>query len=235
MKYLSLILVFTVLFSCAKKEKEYSRMDNGDAERSVTVEQIQKAGDYTYLYVNEDEGSYWIAVSEDNFEKGETLYFSSYLVMNEFQSKELDKTFDQILFVDKVSRVAGQSAVETRAPSKASPHEKSRMGSMLDSIKIAPAEGGVSIAELYGQAEQLKDKEVIVRGKIVKINSDIMDRNWVHIMDGTKGERSDLTFTTNEVFQLGDTVTVKGKVAVDKDFGGGYVYPLIVEEANLIE
>ena len=50
-------------------------------------------------------------------------------------------------------------------------------------------------------------------------------------MYGTKGERSDLTFTTQEEFQIGDTVTVKGVIAVDKEYGAGYVYPVILEDA----
>ena len=51
-------------------------------------------------------------------------------------------------------------------------------------------------------------------------------------MDGTKGEnRSDLTFTTKDVVQVGDTVTFEGTLAIDREFGAGYVYPLIVEDA----
>ncbi|MDX2415239.1 MAG: hypothetical protein QNK33_08605 [Bacteroidales bacterium] len=92
----------------------------------------------------------------------------------------------------------------------------------------------MTIAELYDGAEKYKDKEVIIRGQVVKVNMDIMDRNWVHLMDGTKaGDKSDLTFTTKEVLKVGDTVTFKGILAIDKEFGAGYVYPLIVEGATL--
>ena len=80
-------------------------------------------------------------------------------------------------------------------------------------------------------ASYLDQKELVVRGQVIKINRDIMNRNWVHIMDGTKGLRSDLTFTTQEDFQIGDTVTVKGTIAVDKEYGAGYVYPVILEDA----
>jgi hypothetical protein len=232
--YLILALSFSVFFSCGKKEKEYSRVANSNTEHAVTVEQVQNAGGYTYLLVEEDGESYWIAVSKDDFEAGDKLYFTSFVEMKDFKSKELDKTFDQILFVDWISSEPGQMKAEKESTSSASPHKRNQVEKMLDSIKIDPAPGGISIGQLYRDAEKYKDKEVIVSGQVVKINNGIMDRNWVHIMDGTRGDRSDLTFTTTSDFQMGDTVTIKGKVAVDKDFGGGYVYPLIVEEADLV-
>ena len=234
MKYHILTLSFLILFSCGKKEKEYSKIQNTGLERAVTVEEMQNAGDYTYLQVAEEGESFWIAVSREDFKPGETVYFSSFIEMKDFKSKELDRTFDQILFVDAVSREPGGTSGAAQSETAASPHKRTRMDAMLDSIKIAPAPGGMSIADLYGKSEEYKDKEVTLRGQVVKINRDIMDRNWVHIMDGTRGERSDLTFTSTSDFQVGDTVTIRGKVSVDKDFGGGYVYPLIVEEAELV-
>jgi hypothetical protein len=235
MKYYILTLSLLILFSCGKKEKEYNKIQIPGLERAVTVEKTEDAGDYTYLQVEEEGVSYWIAVSREDFKPGEKLYFSNFIEMKEFTSKELDRTFDQILFVDFVSRQPGGSSGVQEAGEKASPHQRTRVDKMLDSIKIDPAPGGISIEELYGKSEEYKDKEVILRGQVVKINRDIMDRNWVHIMDGTRGERSDLTFTTTDDFEIGDTVTIKGRVSIDKDFGGGYVYPLILEEADLVK
>ncbi|MCP4882737.1 MAG: hypothetical protein GY908_03010, partial [Flavobacteriales bacterium] len=99
-------------------------------------------------------------------------------------------------------------------------------------IKISPVSGGYSIGDLYTNAEKYNKQIVKVRGQVVKVNMDIMDRNWVHLMDGTKGEnRSDLTFTTKDVVKVGDTVTFEGTLALDREFGAGYVYPLLVEDA----
>jgi len=206
-------------------------MSSPDAERSILIEEIVDAGSYTYLFVKEGDDAYWMAVTKDDFEEGQTLYFTGSMEMKDFKSKELDRTFERILFVDQVYNKPGQSKVTKR---EVPAHGQDRMSTLLDSIKIAPAKGGLSIEELYKRADEFKNKEVIVKGQIVKINKDIMDRNWVHIMDGTKGDKSDLTFTTQSDFQIGDTVVVKGIVAVDKDFGGGYVYPLILEEADLL-
>lgn len=235
MKNILIVLSLLALISCGKKDKDYRSIANPNEPREVIVQKSEPAGNYTYLSVEDGDESYWIAVAGKGFEKGETIYFKSFVEMNDFKSKELDRTFESILFVDQFSREpdgldkAVPSGAETANP------RKNRMDALIDSIKIAPAPGGISIAELYGNAEKYKDKEVVVSGQIVKINRDIMDRNWVHIMDGTRVDRSDLTFTTTEDFQMGDTITIRGKVALDKDFGAGYVYPLIVEEAEQIQ
>ena len=69
---------------------------------------------------------------------------------------------------------------------------------------------------------------------MIKVNSNIMDRNWVHLMDGTKGpDKASLTFTTIENIQVGDTVMLEGILAVNKEFGAGYVYPVIIEKAEI--
>jgi hypothetical protein len=235
MKNILIAFSLLALISCGKKDKDYRSIANPNEPREVIVQKSEPAGNYTYLSVEDGDESYWIAVAGKGFENGETIYFKSFVEMNDFKSKELDRTFESILFVDQFSREpdgldkAAPSGAETANP------RKNRMDALIDSIKIAPAPGGISIAELYGNAEKYKNKEVVVRGQIVKINRDIMDRNWVHIMDGTRVDRSDLTFTTTEDFQMGDTITIRGKVALDKDFGAGYVYPLIVEEAEQIQ
>lgn len=235
MKKIIFVFSLIALLSCGKKDKDYRSFADPNQPREVIVEKSEPAGDYTYLSVNDGDESYWIAVSGKDFEKGETIYFKSFLEMNDFKSKELDRTFESILFVNEFSREPDGLDKGPLKGSETSSPRKNLMDTLIDSIKIAPAPGGVSIAELYGSAEKYKDSKVIVRGQIVKINRDVMDRNWVHIMDGTRIDRSDLTFTTGEDFQIGDTVTVRGKVAVNKDFGAGYVYPLIIEEAEQVQ
>ena len=90
--------------------------------------------------------------------------------------------------------------------------------------------------EIVGQGEKLKDKPVVVRGKVVKYNPGIMGKNWIHLRDGTGSEASstnDILVTTMHEAKLGDVVTVKGTVRANKDFGGGYAYKVLVEDATL--
>ena len=99
----------------------------------------------------------------------------------------------------------------------------------LKAIELPGVPGAIPIAEVFEKADQFSNKEITVQGIVVKVNRDIMEKHWVHLLDGSTADRSDLTFSTVEDFQLGDTVLVKGTLAVNKDFGGGYVYPVILE------
>lgn len=104
--------------------------------------------------------------------------------------------------------------------------------------KVAKATGADArtVSEVWAQKGQLKEKSVTVRGKVVKYSAGIMGKNWVHVRDGSgSNEKSDndLTVTTKDETKVGDTVTVQGTVRTDKDFGAGYAYPVIVEDAKL--
>jgi len=105
----------------------------------------------------------------------------------------------------------------------------------VDLTGIERAEGGKTVAELFAEKEQLAGQPVVVRGKVVKTNAMVMDTNWLHIRDGSGEEgTNDLTVTTKaELPKVGDTVVVSGVVSVDKDFGMGYVYPVILENAEV--
>ncbi len=91
-----------------------------------------------------------------------------------------------------------------------------------------------TVEKLYQDKAALSGHEVQVRGKVVKVNNGVMKRNFLHIQDGTGKEGSnDLTVTSDETANVGDEVTITGTVAVDKDFGAGYTYPLLVEKAKI--
>lgn len=227
------ILCLTILMSCDNKKKDYAPIQKTIDQNEVTIKEVLQTGTYTYLFVQEAQQEYWMAVQKFNAKVGEKIYFVEAMEMNNFESKELDKVFDKIFFVDQISKTPiDASSRKAEVINK----KQKEMQHLLDSIKINPAPGGQSIRELYNNADRFKQKTVIVRGQVVKVNMDIMDRNWVHLVDGTKGsDKSDLTFTTQELVKVGDTVVFKGVLAIDREFGAGYVYPLIVEEAVLIQ
>jgi hypothetical protein len=103
-----------------------------------------------------------------------------------------------------------------------------------DFTGLKPAEGGQTVAEIYTTSEQLAGKPVKVRGKVVKYNAEIMGRNWVHIQDGTGAVGdNDLLVTSVAKAKVGDTVLVEGTVAINKDFGAGYKYRVLVEDAKV--
>ena len=106
----------------------------------------------------------------------------------------------------------------------------------VDLAGIAKADGGKTIAEVFAEKDQLAGQPVVFRGKVVKTNPNIMGKNWLHVRDGSGAEgANDLTVTTGgtTVPNVGDTVLVKGTVALNKDFGMGYQYDVIVEDAEV--
>ena len=107
-----------------------------------------------------------------------------------------------------------------------------------EKIKVEKAKGAdaCTVSEAYEKAAKLDKKTVVVRGKVVKVSKAIMGKNWVHLRDGSgdpaKGTNN-LVVTTQDVPKVGDVVTAKGTLHKDKDFGAGYKYQAIVEEATV--
>lgn len=229
MRITVLIFCITLLMSCESKKKDYAPLTKGIAQNEVTVNEVQQTSGYTYILAQQSNQEIWLAVARTDVKVGEKLYFTEAMEMSNFESKELNRVFDKIFFIDQISR---QPIDAETKKAEVIAKKQEGMQKLLDSIKISPAVDGQSIGELYANAENFNKQKVKVRGQVVKINMDIMDRNWVHLVDGTKGDnKSDLTFTTKDVVQVGDTVTFEGVLATDREFGAGYVYPVIVEDA----
>ena len=125
---------------------------------------------------------------------------------------------------------------ENSSPSAASPHEMppghERFLNQSPVEKVEPVEGAIRIADLVNNRNQYEGKLIKVTGKCVKVNSEIMGRNWIHLQDGS-GENFDLTVTTDESVELGTIVTMEGTIALNKDFGAGYRYDVIMEGATV--
>ena len=101
-------------------------------------------------------------------------------------------------------------------------------------ISVEPAVGGITIGQLFSDKDSYADKTVAIKGQVTKVNRAILEKNWVHIQDGTSAsDKFDLTITTLENVNVGDVVTFEGKITLNKDFGAGYKYDVIMEEANL--
>jgi len=123
----------------------------------------------------------------------------------------------------------------TEAPAMPADHPAAKPGEEVDLSGIAKAEGGKTVAEVFAEKASLAGKPVTVRGKVVKVNGGIMGKNWLHVRDGSGAEgTNDLTVTTSgELPELGTIVVVTGPVTLDKDFGMGYQYAVILEDAEV--
>lgn len=229
--FVVMMMGVVLMTSCVKKKKEAVQpLDTGSMVHEVTVKKALQANAYTYLFVNENDQDYWVAVNKMEPVVGGTYYFGQAMEMKDFKSNDLDTVFSSVFFIQKLTTSKSESTLTMQ-----NPHGKAPGRQAIDkdeSISVEPVEGGISIASLFENKGDYAGKEVLVRGKVVKVNSGIMNRNWVHIQDGTSTDGAyDLTLTTDAVVAVGDVVTMQGTVALDKDFGAGYFYDVIIEGA----
>ena len=225
--YLFFISIFIIVACSEEKNENINEMDELKSEPHIAkvVEKIP-SNNYLYLNVSENKETFWIAVPAMTIDIGETIYFSKYMVMSDFKSENIDRTFDTILFVEDARKSATPDEMK-KIHSGATSVEK-------QDIKIEPLEEGKTIQQIYTDKLSLNGKIVTIKGKVVKFNKQIMKRNWIHIQDGTGDENSyDLVVTTNDDVMVGDVITAEGKLSVDKDFGAGYFFPVIIEEAKI--
>ena len=189
------------------------------------VLEVKDVPNYTYLRLKTKDGETWAAVSTAPVKIGAEVTIENAAIMNNFESKSMKKTFPTILFGTLGGAVGSAPVV---GPAKASD------GDIL--IPKARGENARTVAEIVTKGTELKDKPVLVRGRVVKYNSGIMGKNWIHLRDGSgsaANNTNDILVTTNNQAKLGDILTVKGVVHTDKKFGSGYSYKVLIEEATL--
>lgn len=96
------------------------------------------------------------------------------------------------------------------------------------------AEPVKTVASLYKDKATLAGKTISTQGKVVKVNNGIMGRNFLHLQDGTGDASSnDLVVTSKQTANVGDQIKISGVVVINRDFGAGYSYPLLIEEASI--
>ncbi len=230
------IVLALVSLSCREKNQEQQAQQQNMQQREATVDvhtavvqEVIQATSYTYLKVKEEDKDFWIAINKREIEVGAKVSFMGGLEMKNFQSKDLQRTFETIYFVN---RIIGDESSTTQQP-MSMPHQTKPEPEKME-VSIEPAEGGITIGELFANRDSYADKTVLIKGQVTKVNRAIMDKNWVHLQDGTSDSGNfDLTITTTDEVEVGGIVTFEGKIALNKDFGAGYSYEVIMEEAKL--
>ncbi len=202
-----------------------------------TVLEVKDVESYTYLRLKTDTGISWAAVSRAPVSKGASVKLENVMVMHDFESKTLRKTFPEILF-GTLAGVGAAQAASTSLPAGHPPMTAAKAGVDAPVAPVAKAVGANArtVAEIVKQSAKLKDKPVLVRGKVVKYNAGIMGKNWVHLRDGSGSEAdgsNDILVTTTQAAKVSDVVSVQGVVRTNKDFGAGYVYAVLIEDAKL--
>lgn len=203
---------------------------------SGKVVETLNGGGYTYVRLVKHGKHIWVAMPQQPVRVGQRLTFAGGGKMENFTSKSLKRTFKEIYFCGPpIGKPAGEHEALLE---KMSPGSKGAAVKAEGHVRVEKARGANAhtIAELYRLRSRLNGRQVTVRGKVVKVSAGIMGRNWIHLQDGTgsvKRKTFDLVVTSHDLPTAGEVVTVTGKLVKDRDFGAGYRYAVIVEEARI--
>lgn len=202
-----------------------------------TVAETINAGGYTYIRIKDSD--IWIATATMEVSEGDPIEYSGGAEMLDFHSKSLDRTFESIWFVQKVS-ITGQDASRQAA---AQGHGPIPSGIPQSAAIAAPApgsidklDGGKNVEEILADPTALDGQKVSLRAKVIKVSENIMGMNWITLQDGTGTAPNDkLIATSSELVTVGEVVTAKGLLKNDVDLGYGYQYAALLEEATFIK
>ena len=209
----------------------HAAAENAGALTGKVIETMNSAG-YTYIQIENNGKKTWVAIPEAKVSKGQKLSFAPGMEMQNFESKTLKRKFDKIVFS---GGIIGQA---DKAGEMTSPGSKGSVVVPAETIKVdkAAGPGSYTVAELYRSSKKLEKKKVVVRGKVTKVSKGIMKKNWIHLQDGSgdaKKGSNDIVVTSNDIPNVGDVVTASGTLYNNKDFGGGYKYAVIIENASI--
>ena len=214
-----------------------------------TVVETMDAASYTYVLLDRGGDRVWVAGPQTTVAVGDAVVMQPGMAMPDFESKALGRTFDVVYFVGGIEQDDGHGHGhdhdQAAAPQGQAGGMPMGMGGANDASShmaagreqvegVEKAAGGRTVAEILLNAADLKDQTVKVRGRVVKYSPNIMGVNWLHIQDGSGAEGThDLTVTTDAKVKVGDVVLVEGPLSTDRDFGAGYRYAAIVENATV--
>lgn len=258
--------------ACSKSEKKTASTEPSSKTPAATTSATSEAGKpgstitgkvletmdasgYTYLHLDEGVKKAWVAIPKANVKVGDTVSVVFSMVMKNFKSKTLGRTFDELVFSSGFAPGSQQAATAGKTADKGSFSDAVKEAGSKDAasmtggsgaavvpvakeVKVEKASGpnAYTVAELFEKKKELNGKEVTLRGKVVKVSMNIMGKNWVHLQDGTSDPKSkshDFVVTTTATPAKDQVVTVTGKLEADKDFGAGYVYAAIIEDATV--
>ena len=255
--YAKVILSFFLLFALTgvflTKTSAFAQNTSG-----VVIEAMNSAG-YTYLLIDSGVEKNWVAIPESTVAKGEKVTYKPGMLMKNFSSNTLNRTFDSIIFSpgltgEKSAPFHGKTSDDSFAAAVKSESSKAAVpapamepsgGSLgavtpLQEITVtkSSAANGYSVEEIFSQTKKLNGQKVSLRGVVTKVSANIMGRNWIHLQDGTGNPMQnthDIVATSSELPELNSEITVEGIIAAEKDFGAGYKYAAIIEQATIIK
>jgi len=204
-----------------------------------TVVETMNAGNYTYVRVDTGKEEIWAAATRFDVAVGDAVVVPLEMPMQDFYSESLDRTFPVVYFTSRILREGetASSAVPAGHPPVTGETIPAHDLSTPASEPVEPAEGGVTVGQIWSETAKLADTSIAVRGRVVKFNGGILGTNWIHLQDGTGSAADgthDLTVTTLGTASVGDVITATGTLVTDQDFGAGYTYAVLLKDAEVV-
>jgi hypothetical protein len=236
------LALFLGLAGCTRDTAEESALEAPIPEGMVrgTVLKTMNSGGYTYMLLEFGEQKYWYATQETEVAVGDVVQLSMGMLMRDFYADSLDRDFDVIYFSGNMQNLSrpGAEPVVTAAPAMTAPAHPAPapVEAAKADVTVAPFEEGKDIAWVYAGKDELAGQQVTLRGKVVKYNASILGWNFLHLQDGSGSAsegNNDMIVTTTAEAAVGDTVVASGTIILDKDFGAGYSYPVLIEDASI--
>lgn len=194
---------------------------DGKIHSGTIIEMLESNG-YSYWRIEEGQDIYWVAVRLMPAYVGAHVSFKGQAWMTNFSSRTLSMTFPNILFAGYA--VLGQESIDANL-------------TVLPTINDISESEITPIVELHEQTNELAHKTVLVYGTVTKVTNNVMGKTWIHVQDESSSQDSStiVITTLNDSAKMGTQVYARGVLSVDKDFGYGYFYPVIIEDAKINE
>jgi len=211
------------------------------------VLEVLNVDSYTYMRLKTSSGEAWAAVTTATVAKGAKVTIANATPMDNFESKALKRRFDRVYF-GQIAGPAPKMAAGGPPPAMQGGMSAGMPGAMhmpgggaapaIATTPVPKASGADArtVAEVVQGKAKLKDKAVLIRARVVKVNNGIMGKNWLHLQDGSgkaQDGSNDLIVTTKDTAAVGDIVTARGTVRTDVTVGPGYAYAVLVEDASV--
>ena len=206
----------------------------GSSHCTGPVLETMNAAGYTYVRVDCGEARIWAAGPQAAVSVADEVVIPLDMPMKDFHSDALRRDFDWVFFVTHIQRVEDIRDDETTRATIARAHggDAGDEKPAVDFSRLERPDGGKTISEIFTDKQELTGKRVLVRAKVIRFTEGVLGKNWIHIQDGSgRPGSNDLTVTTEQRVRVGDAVLVRGTVALDRDFGLGYRYDVLLEDA----
>ena len=199
--------------------------------------EAKRAGPYLIANLSSGGKTAWVATrGGETVKVGDEIKVTQAMLQQNFTSKSLNRTFEKIWFGNLAAK-KGATGAASPTPPPAQP--KKAVKHVQPAAPTGPGKK-VTVAEFFAlDPATAKGQAFTMTGKATRFSSGVLGRNWLHLQDGTGSadkKNNDITVTTATDatrVAIGDTVTVTGWLATNKDFGHGYSYALMMEGATV--